>query len=73
LGEKEEGEGEEVGIWRDKNSVEVEERLRVEVKKVVEERERVVRGGQLRGSGVKKNSERGGRGGRRVLGELGNM
>jgi len=60
--------------------VEVEERLKEEVKKAVRNtemfvrnREMFVKGGKLKGGGVKKNGDRGGREGRRVIGELGNV
>jgi len=53
--------------------VEVQERLRGEVRRGLEDREKVGRGGKLKSWGVKKNGNRRGRGGRRVLGKLGNI
>ena len=65
--------GEVLRGWKDKDGNEVGEGLRKEVERAVKERDKAERGGKLKGGGVKKNEDRGGRGGRRVLGKLGNV
>jgi len=70
---KKRGKGEEMGVWRDMKGVEVEEMLKEEVKKAVRDRERFERGGKLKGGGIRKDGDKGGREGRRVLREVGNI